>query len=182
MQKIATQIMMFLFAVFFIVCSNTQAIELTLNDTPAHVYFSPSGGATDAVVKEILKAKSEILVQAYSFTSKEIAKALVDAHKRGVHTEIVLDKSNRSKRYSAADFTHNMGIPTYIDAQHAIAHSKIMIIDKETVITGSFNFTKAAEEKNAENLLILKNKELAKKYIDNWNKHKGHSEEYTGRQ
>ncbi|HTR44450.1 MAG TPA: phospholipase D-like domain-containing protein, partial [Thermodesulfovibrionales bacterium] len=60
--------------------------------------------------------------------------------------------------YSAADFTFNMGIPTYIDAQHAIAHNKVMIIDKETVITGSFNFTKAAEERNAENLLILKNK------------------------
>jgi len=56
-----------------------------------------------------------------------------------------------------------------------------MIIDRETVITGSFNFTKAAEEKNAENLLILKNKELAKIYIDNWNKHRKHSQEYTGR-
>ena len=65
---------------------------------------------------------------------------------------------------------------TYIDSRHAIAHNKIMIIDKETVITGSFNFTKAAEEKNAENLLIMKNKELAKVYIENWEKHKGHSE------
>ena len=74
-----------------------------------------------------------------------------------------------------------MGIPTYIDAEHAIAHNKIMIIDKETVITGSFNFTKAAEEKNAENLLILKNKELAKIYIDNWTKHRKHSQKYTGR-
>jgi phosphatidylserine/phosphatidylglycerophosphate/cardiolipin synthase-like enzyme len=74
-----------------------------------------------------------------------------------------------------------MGIPTYIDAEHAIAHNKIMVIDKETVITGSFNFTKAAEEHNAENLLILNSKELAKMYIENWNKHKKHSEEYRGR-
>ncbi len=111
-----------------------------------------------------------------------LAKALVDAHKRGVHTEIILDKSNRSPKYSAEDFTHNMGISTYIDAEHAIAHNKIMIIDKETVITGSFNFARAAEERNAENLLILKKKELAKVYIDNWNKHKGHSQEYKGRQ
>ncbi|MDH5202738.1 MAG: phospholipase D family protein [Nitrospirota bacterium] len=122
-------------------------------------------------MKEISMAKSEILVQAYSFTSKEIAKALVDAYKRGVRTEIILDKSNKSQKYSAADFTYNMGIPTFIDAEHQIAHNKIMIIDKETVITGSFNFTKAAEEKNAENLLILKSKELAKSYIDNWDRH-----------
>ncbi len=182
MQKITSYIVILLLSLFFIACSNTQAIELTLNNTPAQVYFSPNAGATDAVVKEIGKAKSEILVQAYSFTSMEIAKALVDAHKKGVHTEIILDKSNRSQKYSAADFTRNMGIPTFIDAKHQIAHNKIMIIDKETVITGSFNFTKAAEEKNAENLLILKNKELAKLYIDNWNRHKGHSEEYGGRE
>ncbi|MGD0275934.1 MAG: phospholipase D-like domain-containing protein [Syntrophales bacterium] len=74
-----------------------------------------------------------------------------------------------------------MGIPTYIDVMHAIAHNKIMIIDRETVIMGSFNFTKAAEEKNAENVLILKNKELAAIYINNWMKHKDHSERYEGR-
>jgi phosphatidylserine/phosphatidylglycerophosphate/cardiolipin synthase-like enzyme len=73
------------------------------------------------------------------------------------------------------------GIPTHIDSAHAIAHNKIMIIDKETVITGSFNFTKAAEEKNAENLLIIKSKELAAIYIDNWYKHKQHSEGYQAR-
>jgi phosphatidylserine/phosphatidylglycerophosphate/cardiolipin synthase-like enzyme len=75
-----------------------------------------------------------------------------------------------------------MGIPTFIDAEHAIAHNKVMIIDRETVINGSFNFTKAAEEKNAENLLILRSKELAGRYIDNWNRHKQHSREYRGKQ
>ena len=134
-----------------------------------------------AIVREISKAKTEILVQSYSFTSRDIAKALVDAKKRGVHVDIILDKSNRSAKYSAGDFTAHMGITTYIDAEHAIAHNKIMVIDRETVITGSFNFTKAAEESNAENLLILKSKELAKAYIDNWNKHRQHSEEYQGR-
>lgn len=170
------------FLFLFSACSNTQATDVTINNTPSQIYFSPNGGCTDALVKEISRAKQEILVQAYSFTSKEIAKALVDASKKGVHTEIILDKSNKSQKYSAADFTHNMGIPTFIDAEHAIAHNKIMVIDKETVITGSFNFTKAAEEKNAENLLILKSKELAKQYIDNWNRHKGHSNGYGGRQ
>ena len=181
MRQVTAKIIM-LSILFFATCSNTQAAEITLQNTPTQVYFSPHGGATYAIVEEIGKAKSEILVQAYSFTSKEIAKALVDAHKRGVHTEIILDKGNNSPKYSAADFTHNMGVPTLIDTEHAIAHNKIVIIDKETVITGSFNFTKAAESKNAENLLILKSKELAKLYIDNWNKHKKHSEMYKGRQ
>jgi phosphatidylserine/phosphatidylglycerophosphate/cardiolipin synthase-like enzyme len=180
-RKTICQFVILLLVVLLFACSNTQATDLTLNNTPAQVNFSPRGGCTDAIVKEISKAKSEILVQAYSFTSKEIAKALVDANKRGVHTEIILDKSNRSQKYSAADFTVNMGIPTFIDAEHPIAHNKVIVIDRETVITGSFNFTKAAEEKNAENLLIVKSKELAKQYIDNWNRHKSHSQEYKGR-
>ena len=135
----------------------------------ADVYFSPCGGATAAVVSEIGAAKNEILVQAYSFTSSSIAKALVDANKRGVKVVAVLDKSQRREKYTAADFLAHAGIPTYIDAIHAIAHNKIIIIDRITLLTGSFNFTKAAEEKNAENLLILKgNKPLAACYIQNF--------------
>jgi len=67
----------------------------------------------------------------------------------------------------------------YIDGSHAIAHNKIMIIDKIKIITGSFNFTKAAEEMNAENLLIISSKELANLYLDNWQQHKGHSKGYA---
>jgi phosphatidylserine/phosphatidylglycerophosphate/cardiolipin synthase-like enzyme len=146
-----------------------------------NVCFSPHGGCTHAIVDQIDNAKTEIFIQAYSFTTEPIAKALVNAHKRGVHVEMILDKSNKSEKYSAGDFTAHMGVTTYIDSQHAIAHNKIIIIDKETLITGSFNFTKAAEEKNAENLLIIKNKKLAEIYTDNWYKHKEHSEKYEGR-
>ncbi len=145
-------------------------------------YFSPRGGATEAIVQEINGAKSEILVQAYSFTSKPIAKALVDAHKRGIKIEVILDRSQQSQKYSSADFVAHAGIPTYIDSAHAIAHNKIMVIDRNTLITGSFNFTKAAEENNAENLLIMKgNRPLVDRYIQNFNEHKGHSERCFGR-
>lgn len=161
-------------------CNNTQATDVKVEPN-AQVFFSPRGGCTEAIVSEIAKAKTEILVQAFSFTSKPIAEALHKAKKAGIQVEIILDKSNRTAKYSSGDFTAHMDIPTYIDAKHAIAHNKIMIMDKQTVITGSFNFTKAAEESNAENVLILQSKELAKAYIDNWNKHKEHSEKYEGR-
>jgi phosphatidylserine/phosphatidylglycerophosphate/cardiolipin synthase-like enzyme len=127
------------------------------------VYFSPHGGCTDAIIKELNKAKSSVLVQADSFTSAPIAKALLNAHKRGVKVEVLLDKSQRIQKYPSATFLSNQGIPTKIDAQHAIAHNKVMIIDGETVITGSFNFTKAAEENNAENLLVIKDRKLAER-------------------
>jgi len=158
-----------------------HAVDLSLINAPTKLYFSPDGGATQAIVKEIDSATLEILVQAYSFTSAPIAKALVDAHKRGVSVEAILDKSQRTEKYSAATFLANNRIPTYIDAAHAIAHNKIIIIDKQTVITGSFNFTKAAEEKNAENLLIIRSKELAKIYLENWERHREHSEPYGPR-
>jgi phosphatidylserine/phosphatidylglycerophosphate/cardiolipin synthase-like enzyme len=83
-------------------------------------------------------------------------------------------------KYSAATFLYNAGIETQIDDQHAIAHNKIMIIDDATIITGSFNFTKAAEEKNAENLLVIKDApDLVQQYTENVNVHAMHSHPYV---
>ncbi len=90
-------------------------------------------------------------------------------------------QSRRGEKYTSADFVAHAGIPTLIDSKHAIAHSKVMVIDGATVITGSFNFTKAAEEKNAENLLVIRSTELAKQYTANWRKHADHSEQYEGK-
>ena len=143
------------------------------------VYFSPNGKATDSIVSSLNKAKRSVHVQAYSFTSAPIAKALVDAHKRKVKVQVILDDSQRGEKYSSADFLDHSGIKPQIDSRHAIAHNKVIIIDEETVITGSFNFTKAAEERNAENLLIIGDGGLAKKYLQNWRAHAGHSERYT---
>jgi phosphatidylserine/phosphatidylglycerophosphate/cardiolipin synthase-like enzyme len=108
-------------------------------------------------------------VSAYSFTSKDIAEALLAAKKRGVDVKIILDKSQISQKYSSATFFTNQGFDLRIDIKHAIFHDKVIIIDDKTVITGSFNFTKAAETKNAENLLVLHdNPELAKLYTQDW--------------
>ncbi len=176
MRKSLFVMVMLLFA------GSVQAATVVGKDiAQVQVYFSPRGGCTEAVEDAISEAKSEILVQAYSFTSAPIAKALVDAHKRGVRVQIILDRSQRKERYSSADFTAHAGIPTYIDAAHSIAHNKIMIIDKSVVITGSFNFTKAAESNNAENLLVIRSRELAKVYGENWSEHKGHSVRYEGK-
>jgi phosphatidylserine/phosphatidylglycerophosphate/cardiolipin synthase-like enzyme len=143
------------------------------------VYFSPNGGCTDAILKQINQAKTEILIQAYSFTSKPIAQALIAAQRRGVKITAVLDKSNWTQKYSAATFLKNVGVPVFIDDKHAIAHNKVMIIDNRVVITGSFNFTMGAETKNAENLLILEDMpDLTRAYRENFQKHLRHSVSY----
>jgi phosphatidylserine/phosphatidylglycerophosphate/cardiolipin synthase-like enzyme len=139
------------------------------------VYFSPNGGATDVVVREVNAATTQILVQAYSFTSAPIAKALLDAHKREVKVLAVLDKSNETQKYSAATFLVHAGIQTLIDDQHAIAHNKVIIIDQKVLITGSYNFTNQAEGENAENLLIFKgHPELVKLFRRNFLLHRDH--------
>ena len=165
--------------IFSVISIHAYATDLTLNNTSTQVYFSPRWRMYRCDRKrDRQRQRTEILVQAYSFTSAPIAKALTNAHKQGIKVEAILDKSQRSERYTSATYLKNAGIPVYIDSVHAIAHNKIMIIDRETVITGSFNFTRAAEEKNAENLLIIRNPDLAKIYLNNWYKHKGHAEVY----
>jgi phosphatidylserine/phosphatidylglycerophosphate/cardiolipin synthase-like enzyme len=143
------------------------------------VYFSPQGGATDAIVQSLNKARCSVFVQAYSFTSTPIAKALVRAHQHGVKVFVLLDKSQKAYKSSTAKFLVGAGIPVFIDDVHAIAHNKVIIIDNESVITGSFNFSKAAEERNAENLLIIRSKELAARFLENWRIHERHSTPYS---
>ncbi len=165
-----------LLAIFLLVAS----VSAIAKEKPSwSVYFSPHGGATEAIVKELGHAKTSVLIQAYSFTSSPIAKALLEAHKRGVNVQVILDRSQRTQKYSSLTFFVNQGILVKIDAAHAIAHNKVMVIDGETVITGSFNFTKAAEEKNAENVFVIRDRKAAELYTRNWKGHEGHSEGYT---
>lgn len=131
--------------------------------------FTPGNDCTGLIVQTIREARSQVLVMAYEFTSDPIEQALLDAKRRHIDVRVVLDKSQtKPDRRSARLFTQ-AGIPVVIDAQPAIAHNKVMILDGVSVITGSFNFTLSAQTRNAENVLIVRNApELARSYIGNW--------------
>lgn len=140
------------------------------------VFHSPKGGCTEAVIRAIRSARREVMVQAYSFTSKPIADALLAAKARGVKIEILLDRSNEHETYTELGHLMEKGIVPHIDSQHAIAHNKIMLVDHTTIITGSFNFTNQAEHENAENLLIVRgHRELFQSYHERFQQHKAHS-------
>ncbi len=143
------------------------------------VYFSPRGGCTEQVVQVIDRAQDRILVQAYSFTSRPIAEALERAHRRGLAVEVILDHGQRSDGRSVAQALLAAGVPVEFDAAHAIAHNKVIVVDGVTVVTGSFNFTQAAEERNAENLLVIQDRAVAQRYEDNWREHQRHSRQAT---
>jgi phosphatidylserine/phosphatidylglycerophosphate/cardiolipin synthase-like enzyme len=153
------------------------ALLLTIQLAAAQkVYFSPKGGCTQAVTNALNRATNEVLVAAYSFTSVPIASALNKAHVRKVKVSAILDSSNESAQYSMIVYLRNQGIPVRVDSEHAIFHDKYIIIDRQIVLTGSFNYSKAAEESNAENLLIIRDKKLALEYIKDWEKHFAHSQ------
>jgi phosphatidylserine/phosphatidylglycerophosphate/cardiolipin synthase-like enzyme len=140
------------------------------------VHFSPKGGCMEALLEEVKKARRELLVQAYSFTSDPLTLAMVAAKERGVDVQVILDKSNEVERYSDLHLLLEKNLNPLIDAEHAIAHNKIMIIDRKVLATGSFNFTNQAENQNAENLLIIRGQpQLVEQYRQNFMNHKGHS-------
>jgi phosphatidylserine/phosphatidylglycerophosphate/cardiolipin synthase-like enzyme len=174
------------FALFCLVVALLTCGHAALSQVPhpcpsTEVYFSPNGGCTDAIVKNIKAAKTSVLVQAYWFTSETIAKALVESNKRGVKVEVILDRSRTEVDNEQADVLVDNGVPVSIDNKHVTAHNKTILIDGEVVITGSFNFTDQSEDDNAENLLVIRDKVLAEKYLANWKAHAEHSGRYGKR-
>jgi phosphatidylserine/phosphatidylglycerophosphate/cardiolipin synthase-like enzyme len=162
-----TKAIPFLFLAAFAL-SACAAAEISNPIAGARVYFTPGDDAEGATCAEIAKAKASILVQTYSFTSVPIAKALAAAAERGVRVQVISDADNEQSRYTALDFVAGKGIEVTVDDKVRIAHNKVMIIDAATVITGSFNWTKAAQHDNAENLIVLPSAELASVYTTNW--------------
>jgi phosphatidylserine/phosphatidylglycerophosphate/cardiolipin synthase-like enzyme len=159
---------------------NPGISHLTLNNVQATVAFSPDGGGEQIIAEAIDHAQHQILVQAYGFSNKRILGALAQAKSRGIDVRVILDKSNDGGKYSGATYVANAGIPVWIDYKPSIAHNKIMIIDGREVITGSFNFTAAAQHHNAENVLILDNaSELAGVYARDWQWRLGESRQYS---
>lgn len=146
------------------------------------VAFSPNGGCTAATVRFIGEAKHSIRLAAYGLTSNPIGKALVEAKKRGVDVQAVLDREHNGKRDNAnsiANFLAASGIPVRIDQAVRIQHNKVLVVDGQSVQNGSFNFTAAAQKSNAENIIIHRNfPELAKAFTDNWDHLWNESNEY----
>lgn len=134
------------------------------------VCFTPGKKCQIRIIAEINRSRDSIFVQAYSFTDRDIAQALVAASKRGVEVQVLLDKGNMNNKRSAKDIILQNNIPLRFDAPHGIAHNKVMVIDRSIVLTGSYNFSVAAYTRNTENLLILNSTELAGDYIHNWYK------------
>jgi phosphatidylserine/phosphatidylglycerophosphate/cardiolipin synthase-like enzyme len=148
----------------------SRRLEAPLSAT-YEVAFSPSRQSEDAILRFIGEAKKSVHVAAYSFTSKGIAQALLDAKARGLDVRVVVDKSQATGKYSAATFLAHHAVSVRVDGEYQLQHQKIMVVDGVSVETGSYNFTASARDRNSENVIIIRNApELAARYEGNWAK------------
>ena len=156
---------------YFIFCLFLLPISACGHDVSYELGFSPNGKSLQTVLHGITEAKKSILVAAYSFTSKPVSEALLEAHKRGVKVSVVADSKANSTQYTAVNFLANHGVPVRLNDKYAIMHHKFMVIDGISVQLGSFNYSASAVDKNAENVLLLKNvPDIASRYTDEWNR------------
>jgi phosphatidylserine/phosphatidylglycerophosphate/cardiolipin synthase-like enzyme len=141
------------------------------------IAFTPWDDAEGMIVEAIAGANRQILVQAFSFTSRNIAAALVAARRRGVEVHVLADREQTfSGDNSRIPDLVAAGIAVDLEVRYQSAHNKVMVLDagspEATVITGSYNWTYAAQNRNAENVIIFRrHPELVRQYAANWQRH-----------
>jgi phosphatidylserine/phosphatidylglycerophosphate/cardiolipin synthase-like enzyme len=144
-------------AFLVIVLSITIAIS-TLAKT--EIYFSLYDNPQKEIIKNINQAKAFINIAMYIFTDREIALPLINAQKRGVKVRVYLDKSQIESKYSQSRFLVQKGIKTRISTNNYIMHHKFAIIDNRLLLTGSYNWTFSANNRNDENLMVIDDPEI----------------------
>lgn len=146
------------------------------------VAFTPGDDIAGQIIGAIRHAQRQVLVQAFSFTHDGIARALIEAHQRGIEVKLIADREQTEKtRRGQVTGIARAGVPVWLDEAHQSAHNKVMVIDagrpNALVVTGSYNFTRAAQHKNAENVVFIGgNDALVRVYAANWQRHQAHAQ------
>jgi phosphatidylserine/phosphatidylglycerophosphate/cardiolipin synthase-like enzyme len=171
-MTLATRRLTLLLIVLATIVATSPAAEVA-------VYFSPDGGARSAIVAEIEKAQAEVLVAAYALTDDHITAALLAAAKRGVQVAVVLDRRQTKANHSTGPVLARAGVPTRVDRREPLMHQKVIVIDRSTTLAGSFNFSEAAQTRNAEVLLVVRDPAVAQACAENFQTHWMHSQDIT---
>ncbi|MFI5377917.1 MAG: phospholipase D family protein [Tepidisphaerales bacterium] len=170
----ATRGILLLSVLLVAACDRSQNGAAAYSEEGISVFFSPQTNCTELIIEQIRQARTKVLVQAYSFKSEPILDALAEAVRRGVAVRVIIDGDKLDRK--VGNHLVKRGIELYIDSQHDKAHSKVMLIDGKTVITGSFNFTETGEEGKADNVLVITGRpKLFEAYEKSFQEHMGHS-------
>ncbi len=150
--------------------ANTPNPVLMVEGTQIEVYFSPDDGTAAHLLQLINQAQESVLILAFSFTSDEIADALIAAQQRGVTVAAVFETSQASGQGSEFFRLADLGMLVELDGNPDDMHHKVIIIDRRIVVLGSYNFSANAEERNDENTLVIYNLDIALRFIDEFNR------------
>jgi phosphatidylserine/phosphatidylglycerophosphate/cardiolipin synthase-like enzyme len=146
--------------------ADTPHPTLTVEGAWIEVYFSPDDGTARRLVELLRGAQDSIYFLAYSFTSDDVANAIMERARAGVSASGVMETSQyESNQGTEYDRFKNAGLDVRLDGNPRNMHHKVLIIDRQTVVTGSYNFSGNAEETNDENTLIIHNAEIAGQYM-----------------
>lgn len=148
------------------VVAATPNPRVTLDGTPVEIYFSPDDHVQSAILLLLQNAQSSIYFMAYSFTAEPLGEVIRQRAAAGVKVSGVMEtdqvKSNVGTEY---DPFRSAGLDVRLDGNSGLMHHKIMVIDGEIVVVGSYNFTASAETTNDENILIIYNSEIAAQFL-----------------
>ena len=153
--------------------ATSAASSVSVSGNSVSVYFPRAGGdAEGALISQINSASKKLDVAIYSFTDENIADAIANAKKRGVSVRMMTDRESAGEQYQekCLDIVKNAGITIKDNTHSGIMHLKVSIIDSGTVTTGSFNYTKSAQNTNDENLVIIHNTQLNSQYEVEFNR------------
>lgn len=147
--------------------ADTPNPSIFVNGTMIETYFSPDDGVAEKIIDLLENANESIYFMAYSFTADDISSAIRERASNGVTVAGVMDYSQiRSNgQYSEYDLFLQSGLDVRSDGIDGLLHHKVFIIDEEIVITGSYNFSASAEERNDENILIIYNSDIAEEFL-----------------
>lgn len=141
--------------------------EVNVSGISIRTFFSPGGGTMNAIIDELKKAQKSIKFMAFSMTDKNVLDVMVQKKQAGLKVEGVFDNC-LIPQYSIYWGLRKGNVMSLRDGNQALMHHKVMIIDDETVVMGSFNFSKSADEGNNENALIIKSPGIAKQYTSEY--------------
>lgn len=137
-----------------------------LGNTILEIYFSPQDRSSKRIIELINNANSYIYIPTFLITHQKISDALISAHKRGVDVKIIIDANSTSTKNTKHNTLRNNGIQLKTENYAGKLHSKSMIIDGEYLIIGSMNFSNSGENRNDENMIVIKDKNIAKNYTE----------------
>jgi len=140
------------------------------NPSKTYAHFSPGNSCRNTIIQKIKSAKDSVKICVFTISDDQISQEIIACHKRGISVKIITDNDKCFDLGSDIEFIEKKGVPVKIDSSPNHMHHKFCIIDKTTLITGSYNWTRSAAERNQENILVTTEKEVTKSYVREFEK------------